>query len=114
MPAPPPAPLSAPLPTLPTLLLEAEVDPAAAATLFRQPAFAGRRAGRTRSLAVELAWLDTAEGALAAQGLALETSGLRAPRRLIRSLPEPGAIWRPASPPPVLASLAPDAAPAEA
>ncbi|MBU8537902.1 CHAD domain-containing protein [Falsiroseomonas tokyonensis] len=96
----------------PVLTLEAAVDPAGAAGLFRQPALSGRRAGRTRSVPVTLTWLDTAKGALAESGLALEAGpGPRAPRRLLRSLPEPGAPWRPGSPVPVEESLVPDGVP---
>jgi triphosphatase len=98
--------------TLPHLALEATLDPALAAGLFRNPVLAGRRAGRSRSVAATLTWLDTAKGALAARELALEASGPRSPRRLLRLLP--GAVWRPGSPPELLASLAPDAAPEEA
>ena len=94
------------------LSLEATLDPALAAGFFRHPALAARRAGRTRSLAVALGWLDTAKGALAAEGLALEAApGPRALRRLIRSLPAPDSLWRPATLPELLDSLAPDAAP---
>lgn len=53
-----------------------------------------RRAGRARSSSLEVTWLDTASGHFAAEGLALEQSR-RGVRRLLRSLPEPGAFWRP-------------------
>lgn len=99
----------------PSLSLEAGLDPAAAAGLFRHPALAVRRAGRTRSAPVALGWLDTAKGTLAEQGLALEvTAGPRAARRLIVSLPAPDALWRPATPATLLESLAPDATPTQA
>jgi CHAD domain-containing protein len=82
-----------------SLTLEATLPPGDAAALFRQPAFAQRRAGRTRSLVADFAWLDTPKHALAAQGLALEApAAIRAPRRLIRAMPAEGAIWRPGSP----------------
>ncbi|MGX9965756.1 CHAD domain-containing protein [Roseomonas sp. F4] len=98
--------------TLPHLTLEAVLDPALAAGLFRNPVLSARRAGRSRSVAAALTWLDTAKGALAEEGLALEASSPRAPRRLFRVLPD--ASWRPASPPELLSSLAADAEPEEA
>ncbi|WP_439595080.1 CHAD domain-containing protein [Falsiroseomonas sp.] len=98
--------------TEPPLVLEAVLDPALAQTFFRHPALSGRRAGRTRSVAVALTWLDTARGTLAEAGLALEAGpGPRAPRRLLRTLPEAGAPWRPGSPVAVEETLAPDVAP---
>ncbi len=99
----------------PVLSLEAALDPAEAVGFFRHPALAVRRAGRTRSLAVALGWLDTAKGALAAEGLALEAApGLRAPRRLMRVLPTAEAPWRPGTPAELIDTLTPEAAPAEA
>ncbi|MGG5885947.1 CHAD domain-containing protein [Falsiroseomonas sp. HC035] len=84
---------------MPTLTLEATLPAEAAATLFRQPALATRRAGRTRSVAADFAWLDTPQHALAEQGMALEApANPRAARRLVRSLPEAGAPWCPATP----------------
>ncbi len=56
-------------------MLAADLDlvlpPGEAARLARLPSLAAHRAGRTRSAAVELIWHDTAEGTLAAAGLAL-------------------------------------------
>lgn len=54
-----------------------------------------------------LTWLDTAEGALAAQGLALEQAR-RGPRRLLRVLPEAAAHWHPGLPPELLRFAADD------
>lgn len=65
---------------------------------MRAGPLAARRAGRARSSQLELTWLDTATGRLAAEGLALEQLR-RGPRRLLRTRPEPGAFWRPAAPP---------------
>lgn len=48
-----------------------------------------------------MTWLDTAAGRFAAEGLALEQPR-RGARRLLRSLPEAGAFWRPGAPPPEL------------
>ena len=75
------------------LTLEATLPAASAARLARHPAIATRRSGRSRGGAVETAWHDTQDGALAALGLVLETA--RNVRRLVRSLPEPGAFWCP-------------------
>ena len=80
------------------LTLDAVLPPAAAEGLLRAGPLAARRAGRARSSPVELTWLDTAAGRLAAEGLALEQPR-RGPRRLLRTRPEPGAFWRPAAPP---------------
>lgn len=93
------------------LSIEATLDPAEAAGFFRQPSVAARRAGRTRSVAVTLGWLDTLKGALAAEGLALESGAPRAPRHLLRSLPLAESPWRPATPAERLESLPPDTAP---
>ncbi len=78
--------------------LEFSLDPGAAQRLPRHGAIASARAGRTRSLAEELIWLDTADGALAAEGFALE-SARRGPRRLLRAMPAPGVSWYPGQPP---------------
>lgn len=83
------------------LSLEATLPAEAVATL------AGLATGR--GAPVGLTWLDTADGALAAAGLACEQRG-RGPRRLLRVLPDPGAAWRPGTPP---EPLPPDAMPDE-
>ncbi|NKE47936.1 CHAD domain-containing protein [Roseomonas frigidaquae] len=101
--------------TIPSLSLEADLEPSLATGFFRNPALSSRRAGRTRSVAVALGWLDTAKGALAAEGLALEAApGPRAPRRLVLALPAAEAPWRPATPAAVLETLAPDGVPEQA
>ncbi len=67
-----------------------------AARLARHVAFAGRT-GRARTTAETLIWLDTAEGDLAAEGLALEAP-TRGERRIYHGMDrdaEPGAPPRP-------------------
>ncbi|MGG5807756.1 CHAD domain-containing protein [Falsiroseomonas sp. CW058] len=100
-------------PAEPSCHLVAAPDPALAERLLRAAPFAARRAGRTRGGAVALTWLDTAGGALAAGGLALE-QGRRGSLRLLRALPEADAGWRPGAPDPLVALLAPGEAPEEA
>ena len=97
---PPPAIEAAAEPSPPpeTLRLEVELDPAAAEGFGRLGPIAARRAGRLRAHPASLTWLDTAEGALAAEGFALERAG-RGPDVLLRTLPVPGTAWRPATPP---------------
>jgi CHAD domain-containing protein len=95
------------------MILEADLPPAAAEALFRQPAIAARRAARSRGAAHGLTWLDTADGALAAEGLALEQPR-RGQRRLLRCIPAPDAPWRPGTPPELVSSLPQDVAPAAA
>ena len=90
--------------------LEFGLDPAAAQRLPRHPAVTTARAGRTRSLAEELIWLDTADGELAADGLVLEVPK-RGPRRLLRSMPAADQAWCPGTPPePVERDLPPEPA----
>ncbi len=93
--------------------LEAELPAAAAETLPRGREMAVLRDARGRSTPVALTWLDSADGVLAAQGLALEQPQ-RGPRRLLVSLPPPGTFWCPGSPAAELARLAPDEVPEEA
>ncbi|WP_431284250.1 CHAD domain-containing protein [Humitalea sp. 24SJ18S-53] len=79
-------------PAAATFALELDLPPGRAGRLARHPAFAGRT-GRARGSAETLIWLDTAEGALAADGLALEAPA-RGDRRMIHGLDrgaEPGA-----------------------
>ena len=64
------------------------------------------RKRRPPPAAVALAWQDTASGALARRGLALEVPR-RGPRVLWRILPDPGAPWRPGLPPEWIAVLDP-------
>jgi triphosphatase len=56
---------------VPAADLDLTLPPDQAARLTRLPVLAAHRAGRTRSVAIEMIWHDTAEGALAAAGLAL-------------------------------------------
>jgi CHAD domain-containing protein len=65
---------------------------------LRAGPLASRRTSRARSSAFEVTWLDTAEGSLAADGLALEQPR-RGTRRLLRTRPEPDGFWRPGAPP---------------
>jgi CHAD domain-containing protein len=110
VPAPESLPELAPA-ALPSLLsLEAELPPALADKLLRIPALAALREGRSRSAALVLTWLDTADGVLAQQGLVLEEPR-RGPRRLLRSLPEEGAPWQPGGLPELVAELAPGEVP---
>jgi CHAD domain-containing protein len=96
----------------PTLALEAAPAPDLAARLFHHPAFTARRSGRSRSAALDLAFLDTSDWALAEAGLALEQAA-RGQRRLLRSLPPETPAWLPGTPPAALA-LPPGKDPAEA
>lgn len=66
--------------------LDLELPPGEAARLARLPALAAYRAGRARSVAVEVVWHDTPDGDLAADGLVLSE------RRIGRT-----RIWRLAS-----------------
>jgi CHAD domain-containing protein len=93
----PPAPDAGAGTAGPRLALEFALDPAAAARLSRHSAIAGTRGGRTRGMAEELIWLDSADAALAKRGLALEQSQ-RGLRQMLRTVPEPGQPWLPGSP----------------
>lgn len=109
------------------IALELAVAPEAAAALFRHPGLASRRLGQARGAEATVVFHDTAEGALAGEGLALavEPRGRGAVQRLERSLPgkdaraEPGRaasvlaetrLPRPGPDPGVLAGLIPAAA----
>lgn len=95
------------------LVLEFALPPEAAPRLARLPFVLAHRMGRSRGTAAEAVWLDTADGALAAAGLAVEAPR-RGLRRLVRTLPPAAAPWHPCHPPAVLRDLAPDEVPAEA
>jgi CHAD domain-containing protein len=95
------------------LELEAEIPPQAAAGLFRTPPLAARRAGRTRATAYTLGWLDTEQGALAEQGLAL-VAPRRGPRLLLETMPGADAPWCPGTPPARRLAVPLDAAPEQA
>jgi triphosphatase len=96
---------------VPTLSLEATLDPGVAERILRAAPLASRREGRARGAPLTLTWSDTAEGALAAEGLVLE-GGPRGLRRLVRVLPASGAAWHPGMPEEVVATLAPKETPA--
>jgi CHAD domain-containing protein len=81
--------------------IELELSPDDAVSLVRLPALSARREGRTKTGALKIVWYDTADGALAAQGLSL--SEHRAQWRLERLMPDGGQDWRPATPAPLLA-----------
>jgi CHAD domain-containing protein len=81
----------------PPLALELDLPPAAAHRLARHPALKAVRSGRARSQGVALLWLDTADGALAAEHLIAEQEGAAAPR-LARLRPEPEAATWPGQP----------------
>jgi CHAD domain-containing protein len=87
--------------------LEFTLDAGAAQRLPRHPAIATARAGRSRSAAEELIWLDTAEGHLAAAGLALAAPA-RGPRRVLRAMPPAGLAWCPGTPVEVLDETPPE------
>jgi len=97
------APQPQPLPAI-----ELEVSPDDAAALFRVPALSARREGRTKTGALKIVWYDTADGELAARGLALSEHG--AQWRLERLVPDEGVDWLPATPAPLLAVAATRAA----
>jgi len=83
--------------------LELVLSPDAAGQLPRLKLLSGVRTGRMRRRAVSIVWHDTADGALAQQGLALaETRGSWRLERLV-----PGTtFWAPGAPPPVIEQAA--------
>jgi CHAD domain-containing protein len=83
--------------------LELVLSPDAAGRLPRLMLLSGLRAGRMRRRSVSIVWHDTADGALAQQGLALaETRGGWRLERLV-----PGTtFWAPGAPPPVIEQAA--------
>jgi triphosphatase len=89
------------------------LPPELAQAVFRDGPLALRRSGRAQGRAFAVTWLDTAEGSLAAAGLALEQPR-RGTRRLLRTLPAPGAPWRPGGGAERLGELRAGAAPDEA
>jgi CHAD domain-containing protein len=98
----------------PALRLELDLPAELAPRLLRLPALASRRPagtpGRSRSQPWGLTWYDTAEGALAAEGLTVEQPR-RGPRLLLRTLPVSAAPWHPGLPPETVAALAEGEAP---
>lgn len=84
-------------------VLELALAPDAAEALPRLKLLAGLRVGRLRRRAVRIVWHDTADGALAQQGLALAES--RGAWRLERLVPEM-TFWPPGAPAPVVEQAA--------
>ncbi|WP_246523561.1 CYTH and CHAD domain-containing protein [Neoroseomonas eburnea] len=108
----PPVP-AAEAPPAPLPRLDFALTPEAASRLARAPVVQAHRSGRTRGASADILWFDTAEGALAAQGLTLQ-SGRRGARTLLRTLPPPEAPWHPCQPPAEIATLPEGEAPEEA
>jgi triphosphatase len=81
--------------------LELGLDPEAAARLSRLPLLTPLRSGKPRSRTVRIIWHDSADHALAADGLVLAEQ--RPLWRLERLTPD-DATWLPGAPPPVVAS----------
>ncbi|MCS6932515.1 MAG: CHAD domain-containing protein [Acetobacteraceae bacterium] len=96
-PAEPAADAEPPEPEAPPFALDLVLPPEAARRLSRHPALTAIRRGRARSQPVALLWLDTADGALAADHLMAEQVGA-GPTRLIRLRPEPDARTWPGQP----------------
>lgn len=97
----------------PPLSLEFVLPVAEAARLARFPILAALRQGRISTSTEELHWLDTPDGALAAEGMLVEAPK-RGPRRLIALAPKPKAPWHPGQMLPPVAVLAPHETPAAA
>ena len=108
-----PADISLPEPVRapePETVLEFGVEETDLPRLLRFPALAAVRAGPARNTALHLIWHDTADDALALQGLALCHTGATASRPgtwvLERLNPMDALEWPPATPAPVLAQAA--------
>lgn len=99
--------------TVAATTLDFTLPPDAAARLGRLPFVQAHRVGKARGAAAEIVWHDTADGAVAAAGLAVEAPR-RGPRRLLRVLPAPWAPWHPGQPPETLRLLGATDLPAEA
>jgi CHAD domain-containing protein len=84
-------------------VLELVLAPGDADHLLRLKRLSGLRAGRMRRRASNIIWHDTADGALARDGLALAQSGTT--WRLERMAPG-AAMWPPGAPPPVVEQAA--------
>lgn len=95
------------------LSLVFELPAETAARLSRLPGIAAMRQGRARGAAAAIMWFDSADGQLAAEGLAVEAPA-RGPRMLVRMLPEATATWHPGLPPEPLRAVAEDESPPEA
>ena len=95
------------------LSLEFVLPVAEAARLARFPILAALRQGRISTSTEELHWLDTPDGALAAEGRLVEAPK-RGPRRLMALAPPAEAPWHPGQILPPVAILAPHETPAAA
>jgi CHAD domain-containing protein len=84
----------------PAPAIELEFLAADATVLARLPMLAALRDGRARTRDQKIVWHDTADGALARQGLSLSEN--RGAWRLERLHPDAGAEWLPATPAPCL------------
>ncbi len=81
-----------------------ELDSQDALRLLRLPMLQARRMGSVRTASINQVWHDTADAALAHQGLALcQTTGKAGGWRLERLIPAAALAWLPATCPPVLA-----------
>lgn len=80
--------------------LELVVDPAQLERLLRSQVFVEMRQGRAIGSSFRLVWHDTADGALAARGRALEVAPARrgTTQRLVQVLPPPETAWLPGTP----------------
>lgn len=81
--------------------LELGLDPNAASRFSRLPLLAPLRSGRPRNRTIRIIWHDSAERALASDGLVLAEQ--RPTWRLERLVPD-GATWPPGAPSPIVAS----------
>jgi triphosphatase len=111
--APEPSPESAEASEAPPeqpLSLEFALPVTEAARLQRFPILAALRLARISTSAEEIRWLDTAEGALAAEGMLVEAPR-RGPRRLVTLAPASDAPWHPGLVPLPLALLGPQESP---
>lgn len=103
-PAPPEHAPATPAPPADQITLEFELPHDAAPRIGRLAVLAPWRNGRARGAAADRLWLDTADGRLAAAGLAVEAPA-RGARRLLASLPPPAGPWHPGMPPAILRPL---------
>jgi CHAD domain-containing protein len=91
-------------PAPPEAILEFEIEEAEVPRLLRHAAVQQSRAGAIRTVACNLVWHDTADGALAAEGVAIgQAQGKSALWQLERLYPNGVLEWLPACVPPVLA-----------
>jgi triphosphatase len=97
-------------PPEPPLSLEFVMPVAEAARLARFPILAALRQGRISTSTEAVHWLDTPNGALAAEGRLVEAPK-RGAMRLVALAPEAGAPWHPGKVLPPVAILAPHESP---